>query len=320
MNILDPQLSVVVIVVGDTLEPRCDSADLAETLHALERQIDAPPMEIIVPYHQGIRGIEHLKTRFRGVNFVFVEHLRTLTESGGTREHHDELRARGIAAARGSIIGFLEDHVRPDAHWCARMTAAHRGPYAAVGGAIENGVDRPLNWAAYFCDLGRYQRPLPAGESSFASSVNVSYKRTALEAIKPVGEDLFSEPVVNQALLSHGEKLTLADDSVVYQHRRELRLAQVMKEFFIWGRSYAATRSALVAPSRRLLYASLSPALPAVLLARMMMRVLQKRRCIGAFCRSFPLMVLLTASWSVGELAGYCVPHSRWGTAREVAA
>jgi hypothetical protein len=316
----DPALSVVVVVVGDTIDRCSDSTDLAATLDALAGQMDAPSIEVIVPYHARVSGVEQLKARFPSVHFLFVEHLRTFSERGGGREHHDELRARGMAAARGEIIGFLEDHVRPDPHWCARMLAAHRERYAAVGGAIENGVDRALNWAAYFSDLGRYQRPLPAGESAFASSVNVSYKRTALEAIAPVGVDLFSEPVVNQALMSRGEKLALCDDAIVYQHRRGLRLATVLQEFFVWGRSYAATRSALVPQSKRLMYASLSPALPALLLVRMTMRVFGKGRCIGAFLRAFPLTVLLTLSWSCGELAGYCDPRSRWGTAPEMTA
>ena len=45
------------------------------------------------------------------------------------------------------------------------MVVAHREYYAAIGGAIENGVDRPLNWAVYYSDFGRYQNPFQSGES-----------------------------------------------------------------------------------------------------------------------------------------------------------
>jgi hypothetical protein len=52
-------------------------------------------------------------------------------------------------------------------------------------------------------------------------------------------------------------------------------------------------------------YAALSPALPAVLLARMAANVARKRRLGGAFVRALPLTAMLTVSWSLGELVGY---------------
>ena len=73
-----------------------------------------------------------------------------------------------------------------------------------MGGAIENSIDRPLNWAVYFCDFLRYQTPLPDGESALASDANVSYKRTALQAIQPVWRDVFHETSVNAALRARG--------------------------------------------------------------------------------------------------------------------
>ncbi len=39
---------------------------------------------------------------------------------------------------------------------------APRTGYAAIGGAIENGINRPLNWAVYYCDFGLPRaRPAP---------------------------------------------------------------------------------------------------------------------------------------------------------------
>src|ERR1700681_5044734 len=103
------------------------------------------------------------------------------TGRSGSREHHDELRARGLALARGYIVALIEDHGIPAPDWCAQILESHRQPFAVVGGAIENGIDRPLNWAVYYCDFLRYQNPLQEGTSAFASDANVSYKRSALE-------------------------------------------------------------------------------------------------------------------------------------------
>ena len=87
---------------------------------------------------------------------------------------------------------LLEDHARPDAHWAANVVAAHRQTHAAVGGAIENGIDRALNWAVYYCDFGKYQNPVPAGETPFASDANTTYKRAELESVRSVWGDAFA--------------------------------------------------------------------------------------------------------------------------------
>ena len=155
-----PPLSVVVTIVSDTTERRADVDDLAVCLEALARQVDAPPIEVIVPYHQQVDGIDDLRKRFPLVTFILVTDPEVSSRQAGSREHHDILRARGLSAAHGDVIGLLEDHERPDERWSANVVAAHREHYAAIGGAIENGIDRPLNSAVYYCDFGRYQNPL----------------------------------------------------------------------------------------------------------------------------------------------------------------
>lgn len=292
-------------MVGDTVNPRCNCARVAGTLAALAQQIAAPPMEIIVPYHARVDGIEELKQHFPSVTFLFVDPLRTRMTEGGGREHHDELRARAALVARGDVIAFLEDHVRPDARWCERVVEAHRLSYAVIGGAVENGLDRSLNWAAYFCDLGKYQNPVPGGAALFASLVNASYKRAALDAIRPLWQERFNETMVNRALISLGEKIALSRLIVVSQYQDHLRLRTALKEFFIWGRSFAATRSNFVGAPKRIIYAALSPALPALLLLRMVARIATKRRRVWSFAKAFPLAVLLTTCWAGGELLGY---------------
>jgi hypothetical protein len=228
--------------------------------------------------------------------------------SGG-REHHDKLRARGLALARGSIIALTEDHGIPAPDWTARIHAhflqASLGrPLAAVGGAIENGVDRPLNWAVYFCDFLRYQNPVQEGESAFASDANVAYRRAAMETIRPVWQEKFHEPSVNEALRLRGEVVALAPDMVLYQHRQGLRFGSALRERFVWGRSYAAPRCRL-APQQRVFWAVFSPALPLLLLARMTAMAWKKRRTLASFLKALPLTSMLLISWALGELAGY---------------
>jgi len=222
----------------------------------------------------------------------------------GGREHHHELRARGLAFARGKIIGLLEDHAIADPNWCARVIAAHGKPYAAIGGAIENKVDRALNWGVYFCDFYRYQNPVPEGPSYIASDANVSYKRSALEAIGPVWREIFHETAVNAALSSRRETIALSPGMVVYQNRTGLDWPAAWKERSVWGRSYAATRCHLMGTGARLVHAALSPVLPAVLTLRIGQSAFNKGHT-GDFLKALPAIVLLTIAWSLGELTGY---------------
>jgi hypothetical protein len=299
-----PDLSVIVAVVGDTLAPP-DTLHLGPCLAALTRQAGAGTVEIVVPYLPSTAGIERLRRQYTGVRFVETPDLRTYRGEGGSREHHDELRARGLAIARGRILALTEDHGIPGPDWCAQIVAGHREPIAGLCGAIENGVDRPLNWAVYFCDFLRYQNPLPRGEATNASDVNVSYSRAALETIRPVWQETFHETSVNAALCARGEKLAFAPGMVIYQHRQGLRLLSALQERFVWGRSYAGTRARLADLPHRLFWTLFAPLLPFLLTLRMARMAWQKRRTRGAFLKALPLTFALEVSWSCGEFVGY---------------
>ncbi len=297
----DSLLSVVVVIVSDTMAARGSGAHLRECLRALAEQVDPPRMEVIVPHLDNVEDIDLLRAAFPWVRWLLVSDIVALI---GGREHHDVLRTRGLAVARGTIVGLLEDHERPHPRWCANVMAAHREPYAAIGGAIENGVERPLNWAVYYCDFGRYQNPLPPGEAAFASDANVTYKRRALERVHASWCDSFREVIVHEAIKSLGETIALDPRIIVYQNRQGLTIQTALRERFAWGRSYAATRLTLLTWPRRLVYACLSPLLPAVLLFRMGYRS-WGRRSFGTFARAVHITSLLTATWSAGEGIGY---------------
>ena len=296
----DPALSVVVVIVSDTTES-ASAAHLGDCLDALASQADAPSIEVIVPHLAEVDGLDAVRVRFPSVRFLAAPDV--IARPGG-REHHDVLRARGLSAARGAVIGLLEDHARPDPRWCASAIAAHRERHAGIGGAIENGVDRVLNWAVYYCDFGRYQNPVPKGETPFASDANTTYKREALERVRPVWEQAFREVIVNGALKDAGSTIALDPAIVVYQNRKGLTLGTAVRERFVWGRSYAATRRALLSLGQRLMYAALSPLLPGVLFLRMA-RTSWERGSFSSFLPAIPVIALLLATWSAGEGIGY---------------
>jgi hypothetical protein len=300
-----PTLSVVVVIVSDTLEARADLEHLAGALLALRAQTGAPALEVVVPYHAATQGMQALERRFPEVRFVRVEDPAARPAPGGGREHHDVLRSRGIAASRGQYVGLLEDHARVVPGWCARALARHGEGHAAVGGAIDNGIDRTLNWALYFCDFGRYQNPVPEGPAAFASDSNVVYSRPALESVRPAWDPSFREVVVNAGLGERGHSIVLDREMVVKQHRSDLTLGRALRERYVWGRSYAETRRLLLGRTQLLVLALAWPALPLVMLLRIARTAWQRRTRFAAFVRALPAIVLLLTAWSLGEGVGY---------------
>ncbi len=283
-----PALSVVVVVLAGR-------PYLARCLTALTQQVSGPEMEIIVPYDESMDYVPSLRLLFPEVKFHRVSGRRT----------YAELRAAGFRQARGALVALTEDHCMPAPDWAQRIVAAHSGPHAAVGGAVEKREpDTVLNWAVYLCDFSRYMNPVRSGPAFYLTDCNVSYKREALIEIADIWAEAFHETAVHGALRARGETLWLSPDIVVYQ-QRDLRLGPALRERYKFGRLFAGIRVAGQSGARRLIYAAFTPVLPALLVWRAAMNVLRKGRHRGSLLRALPAMALLASVWSFGELTGY---------------
>jgi hypothetical protein len=303
----DLTLSVVVTVVsGKSALRRC--------LEALRQQIDWSEAEIIVPYDRRTLEVEDLLEDFPLVRFHYMDDLGLASsERVASREHrlYDRRRAVGLSLARGRLIAMTEDHAVPASDWCQRILEAHRQPFAAIGGAIDNHVDRPLNWALYYCDFGRYGSPLEAGQAEYVSDVNVSYKRSALEKINPVWREVYHETTVHWTLKSRGEAVFLDPRMVVHQQRPPISFRNAMKERIEWGRVFAETRAARCGLTARALYTVAAPALPVLLLARILRHMARQRRTLKQIATALPLALCLLVAWSLGEMIGYLAGEPR---------
>ena len=296
----DPVLSVVITIASDTLQET--SVDhLRPCLESLARQNNPPAMEVIVPHQTGFTSINELRETFPAVRFLEICDLKRYTGRPGSREHHNELRAHGVAAARGEIVALTEDHAVVDPDWSANIVVAHGKPVAAVGGAIENAAPGVLNWAVYFREFGQYQNPLREKEAFAPSDVNVSYKRSALAAVRDAWSNTFEEHSVNWAIRASGRRIIFSPGIVVYQKRLNLDLASALRERWIWGKSYGTWRG--LTGSARYFWVIFSPVLPIILVARIAASTLRKRRNIGVFLRALPMLILVTMAWCGGEMS-----------------
>jgi hypothetical protein len=295
-------LSVVVTIVdgGDTLR-RC--------LAALVAQLPEAAMEILVPYDDTVPAMDSLIAELPQVTFLDVGSLPTALpkmSAGGQHELFDRRRAAGLAQAKGELVAILEDRGVPRANWASEVRRAHsRLPDLVIGGAIENGTEGVLNWAVYFCDFGRYQRPFAEGPRAFVSDVNICYKREALERTRSLWRTRYHEPVVHDALVHSGARLILSPDLVVDQRRDHLTISGLLRERIAWGRLFATLRVREKSLASRLAMAALTPVLPVLLFLRLARMQWQKRVSRRAFLVAAPCVLLLLCAWSFGEFLGY---------------
>ena len=267
-------------------------------------------MSILVPFPAQETVFLELQSLYPDVKFLPLDDPIMRKGPGSDHEHLDALRAYGLTYAEGEIIALVEDQEIMHSNWAAKMIEAHSGDFAVVGGAIENGYQDPLNWAAYFCDFLNYQNPIHAHQSSDASDANISYKRYVIRDIQSTWQEGYHELFVHQAIVSRGWKIGIEPEAIVFRMRIGMRLNRALKERFIWGKHYAALRQGTFPRWKALLYALFSAILPLLLIVRKTRIIFKKDRNVAIFLRVLPLTFLLLIFWSFGEMAGYLTGKS----------
>lgn len=278
-------------------------------LEALQPQIQTVDAEIIVPYDEWSNEIGELKAEFPSVIFPYVADLGIAADPNVPAHQHrlcDRRRAIGLQMARGRIIAMTEDQVVPATDWVRQILAVHdRLPDAVIGGSIDNVVDHPMHWAAYYCDHGRYGSPLVATEAEYVSDLNISYKREAIEITRDIWREAYSETKVHWALRDRGLRLRLDSALKVFKRRPEFSYWHAVRERAEWGRVFAETRTVGADLKQRILFAAMTPLLPALLLMRNCKHMLRQNRTAGQMALALPLIAGFLIAWSWGELLGY---------------
>ncbi len=285
-----PVLSVVIASVNgwDVLGP---------TLDALDAQPERGWMEVVVVDAVGGETREHLRMRIPRVELVEVD-------------PHDHpgvpvLRYRGVERTRGELVAMLEDHGQVAPDWARALIDAHRdNPWAAVGGAVENGRSGLVNWAAFFCEYTPYMPPVAEGEHADLPGNNVAYKRPYLLRHAKELEKGRWESWINEKLRADGAHIASTNRAVV-RHIKPFKLGHFLVQRFHFSRSYAGMRRVDQSPLKRLMYGFGSLALPALLMARVTRTALSKGRHLSRFFAALPLIALFLTVGAYGEMVGY---------------
>jgi hypothetical protein len=269
--------------------------------NALTRCLDsvmpqAGAAEVIVAY----RGVTNLTAMLAGryptARFIHgpadasVFHLRTLA----------------LQAATGNTVAMLEDHAAVGSGWARALEAARAKGWKVFGGPIDNGEpSSAYDWALYFVEKGIYLPPMPAGETSILSGVNIAYERELLLSCQEIWGTVFYETDVNAALVRAGHKLYLLPEAAV-SSRLRMGFGEAMEHLYGGGKHFGKFRKIHSTPFRRALFVLAAPAVPFVLLFRIARLTVSRRpgRALPLLL-GLPSLLLLLGAWSTGEAVSY---------------
>ncbi len=283
-----PKLSVVVASQNA-------QGSIADCLRSLKNQCSKGKIEIIVVDNSTDETAEIIKREFPSVKIIAADKAKFIPELWGI----------GIGESGGEYVALTTSHFVPSAKWTGEILKAHEQSFAGIGGAIENEeCAGAVSWAVYFCRYSPYMLPFGETEVEDFAADNASYKRCDLEKVKDAMRDGFWETFVHQEM--RREKMTLAKSpEIVVYHQKSFTFAGFMSQRLWHGRQFGETRAFKMSAIRRAAMILLSPTIPFIYLFRITRRVLAKKRNLGKFFLSLPILILFLLSWSVGEFSGY---------------
>lgn len=292
-------LSVIVTLTGG-------EDQVARCLRALTAQHDAPPMEILVPLYPALHDGTGLRRAWPVVRWIDMPDDPPPPVPAFEHWKVDRLRAAGLAAASGDVIALIQDNALPGDSWCAALWEEHRNkPYEVIGGGIRNVGASLLNRAVFYCDFGRFQPPFPPAATGYASVVNVSYKRAAIENCRDAWQEFYDESVVHRRILDAGGAVYLTPAFHVDYDRGPLSVGIALRQKLASGRAFAARRAQASSLLRRLVLAAFSPGLAPLMLARQFLLLRRRGSELTPFLAAAPLTWLCLLAWSIGEFIGY---------------
>ena len=272
--------------------------DLQGCLRALATQSNGAVLEVIVADRVGESVRAPLRKAFPGV--------RILEASGTTTI--PALRAMAFRAATAEVVGVIEDHVLVPPEWAARMLEAHGNGAQVVGGAVENAARGMLvDRAAFFCEYSHCLEPW-AGTADWLPGNNVTYRKRLLDQFRDVIDRHQWENQLHDALRCAGVLLESRPDIRV-GHCKHYRVAEYVRQRYLYARAYAALRLEGAGVLRRIAWGCAACALPPVLLSRIARRVWRDHTRRPDLAAALPLLALFVTAWAVGEAIGYwCGP------------
>ncbi|MEY2487247.1 MAG: hypothetical protein QOH39_2895 [Verrucomicrobiota bacterium] len=291
-----PDLSVI-LLTADSFGP------IRKTVRALGTQTACDRIELIIvcPAEESLGLIKEEVTNFHSVRVLGTGEMTTTSNA----------RAAGIRLARAPVVALAEDHAYPEPGWAEALIEAHKQPWAGVGATLINANPGIVSWVAMVVDYGRWMDPVPSGVIDDIAGHNSSWKRSLLLEYGPRLEFMLPAlTILNWDLQAKGYQLYLESAAKV-RHIQVSSLWPCLVEQFHVARLFPSQRSENWPWYRRLFYICGMP----VLLTRNVRGWVANFRRIDPdgriLARAWPMLLLLTVVWGVGEIVGYAIGMGR---------
>jgi hypothetical protein len=216
-----------------------------------------------------------------------------------------EMRALAFGRARGEAVAVIEDHVLVPLDWPRRLLDALAAGADVVGGSVQNAATTTtVDWAAFLCEYSHMLAPVAGERVDGLTGNNVVYRRALVERYAGVLNEGRWEDHFHSTMKRDGVALTCRPDIVV-GHKMHYRIRDYVGQRYLYARAYAGMRQSTMPASARVMFTLGAFALPPLLFARIVNRVLASQRHRAELLRSLPLLLLFVSAWAAGEAVGY---------------
>ena len=194
---------------------------------------DLPEQVVIVNGLDGETGavVEEFSSRFADLTLVVHPNRNLAT-----------LRNLGLPFCTGTIVAMTDDDAVPDPNWIETIRRAHADhPDAGGIGGPVRGLSN--EFASKVADVVVFPTPRPGQTIYTLPTVNMSYKRAALDAVGSFDETLFRGEDVdfNWRMVQAGYPIVFEPKMRVrHEHRTSIR--GLYRQQWMYGRAYVLVR------------------------------------------------------------------------------
>lgn len=206
---------------------------LERCLSAIVAGTEIPHQLVVVNGTDGQtpRVVEHYAANFPEV--VLVEH---------PNRNLATLRNLGLPYCSGDIVAMTDDDAIPDCQWIATIRSAHSTHQSAggIGGAVR-GADS--DFVSRVADVVVFPDPKPGRPIHTLPTVNMSYKREAMDAVGDFDQTLFRGEDVdfNWRMIRAGYDLAF-EPALKVRHQHRSTLLGFLRQQYMYGRAYVLVR------------------------------------------------------------------------------
>jgi hypothetical protein len=253
------------------------AALLPRLIGALERQVEAPPFEVVLVDDGSTDATWATIERLAADSPLSVRGVRMPGQSGPAAA-----RNAGWRAVRSPLVAFTDDDCVPQPGWLALLAAALADVDIVQGCTLPDPAQQHM--------LGPFARTMDVrSETGYYQTCNVGYRRSALEAVggfdddlRQAGEDI---ELATRAIAA-GASSTFCEHAVVYHDVRPSSLRAHLRGTRRWGGIVLAVRK--------------QPALR----QRLQHGIIWKQSHLPAVAAAAGVVTMLTAKTASGRVAG----------------